>query len=104
MLYSNCGQDDWAERRRDILKYCLKRTRLGLVAPRDDAHREEIRGKVKYLWFWNSWFEVMSKCEQNWVKEKDSELKETNRLKLHSSKRNNLTVYKNWRMIHTERE
>ena len=94
VLYSNCCQDDWSERKQDILNYCDKKTRLGLVS-HDNEKRQEIAGRVKYLWHWNSWFEVMSKLEQDWLR---------NRLRLHESKRNNLAAYRNWEIVHKERE
>ena len=93
VLYSNCGQSAWADRKQDIVKYCTRRTRL----VDSISNKEEYREKVKYLWYWNSWFEVMSNVEQNWLNEKK-------RSELHLSKKYNLSAYRNWKTIHKERK
>lgn len=104
VLYSNCGQDNWSERKQNILKYCTKRTRLVSHdhVTREDS--EEIRRRVKHLWYWNSWFEVMSQVEQDWLTGNETELIGKNQSELYASKRANLNVYRNWKTIHKERE
>ena len=110
VLYSNCCQDDWDSRRQSILNYCMKRAHAGPGVSTTLDQKKSIRFKIKNLWYWNSWFEVMSRVEQNWILLKSPltssqvELKEEYLLKLNASKRSNLACYRCWRTIHRERD
>ncbi|KAJ3377450.1 hypothetical protein HDU92_008284 [Lobulomyces angularis] len=102
ILFSNCAQVSWDLKIAEIIKYCVNHSNFDNQLDFSQERKNNAL-KVKYLWYWNSFFEVISINQSIWYRSNDFEQREKIKNKLHCAKRNNSSVYKFSKIINKER-